>query len=123
VTGSTLFDVPDSRPPWQRPAEPAATAILRGRKHADPMWLKVALGIVRELAMTRGSFTADDVHAGLRLRPDVTTHDSRALGSVLREAAAHRWITVTDEWVQSRRPEAHARPVRRWRSLIRSDLP
>lgn len=93
-------------------------AIVRANRHAVETWKTATFGVIRHLAETCLSFTTDDVWMALQEIPDVATHEPRALGSMMREAAKSGWITPTDGYVNSQRPTCHARPVRVWRSRL-----
>ena len=85
--------------------------------HADPVWMQHALGIAHDLSLTQAAFTADDIWEKLD-DLDVETHDNRAMGAVMTEAARQGWVHRTDNTVLSRRPINHRRPVRVWTSLV-----
>ena len=89
-------------------------AIDRVDRNADPDWKEHALTVVEQLAMTRATFTTDDVWA--RLDPAFATHEPRALGAVMRKAAALGLIRATSTYENSTRVECHGRPVRVWES-------
>ncbi len=93
-------------------------AVNTAGQHADSKWWEAAMDIVHVLAEERDTFTVDDVAERLARR-NVSTHDKRALGAVLRVASRRGGaIAATGEWTKSRRPETHQRPVMVWRSLI-----
>ena len=77
--------------------------------------------IIKVLAIAYPTFTTDDVWLALQKVPDVATHEPRALGSMMRAAGKSGWIVPTDRYVNSRRPECHARPVKVWRSRFWED--
>jgi hypothetical protein len=58
-----------------------------------------------------GTITADDVQGLVELPPTV---NPTLMGATPMMFARRRWI-VADGYVRSRRPQAHARPVIRWR--------
>lgn len=97
-------------------------AIARAERHAVDEWKTVTFGIIRQLAECSPSFTTDDVWLALQKVPEVATHEPRALGSMMREAAKSGWIVPTDRYVNSQRPECHARPVKVWRSRLQGGL-
>jgi len=104
----TLFD------PVQ--AEAAADeALARVEAHADPDWKDRAYAIIFELARVRVEFTTDDVWRELG-QAGVDTHEPRALGALMRQAAADHVIAPTDRYKPSSRVVCHGRPVRIWRS-------
>ena len=94
-------------------------AIARAERHAVDGWKTATFGVIRQLAESCASFTTDDVWLALQKLPDVATHEPRALGSMMRQAAKSGWIEPTDRYVNSQRPECHARPVKVWRSRLR----
>lgn len=49
---------------------------------------------------------------------DARTHEPRALGALMREAARAGDIEATDAWALSERVACHRRPLRVWRSLL-----
>lgn len=91
----------------------ADAAIQQAEEHADGAWLVAAQAVVRHLAETRREFTTDDVWRSL-----ASTREPRALGAVMRWAAAAGLVENTHQTVPSTRPECHARPVAVWRSLL-----
>jgi hypothetical protein len=93
-------------------------AIARAERHAVDEWKTATFGVIRQLAESCQSFTTDDVWLALQKMPEVATHEPRALGSMMRQAANLGWIEPTDRYKNSARPECHARPVKVWRSRI-----
>lgn len=89
-------------------------ALGRVEANADERWKAEALAAVRHLARMLPEFTTDDVWARLG---DSYPHEPRALGAVMKTAAAAGLIEPTDRIRTSHRPECHARPVRVWRSI------
>lgn len=95
-------------------------AIDRADRHADDEWKEIALATVFDLARRLNRFTAEDVTFRMAdTHPDVTTHEPRALGAVMRRAASKRWIIATQDYTMTRRDTRNAAPVRVWASLIR----
>ena len=93
-----------------------AEAIDRVERHADSDWKRHVLDVIWGLAAFRPELTSDDVWR--LLDDDLGTHEPRALGAMLKKAAAEGWVTATDTYRPSERAACHARPVRVWRSLI-----
>jgi len=91
--------------------------IRRADEHADRDWKQAAYEAVVELAHRRQVFTTDSVH---ELIGDVSTHEKRAMGAIMRRAARDGLIEATDSYAPSDRPEAHRNPKRLWRSLVLS---
>jgi hypothetical protein len=99
-------------------SEARDAAISRVRAAASPAFLIAATRIVVELARTRDQITTDDVWVELATIGQ-TTAEPRALGAVMREMRAERFIEPTNAYVPSARVACHRRPVRVWRSLVR----
>ena len=83
--------------------------------NADSDWRTAALSIVRDLARTCQTFTTDAVWMELDAM-GFTTHEHRAMGPVMRQAAKHNWIAKTDRVVPTLRPLANRRPIAVWQS-------
>lgn len=83
-------------------------------ENADDEWFATALGIVRELAAFREPFTTDEIWFVLEARRGLVTPEPRAMGAVMRSAAANGWVRATDAYRKSVRVECHARPLRVW---------
>lgn len=108
TTEPTLFDPVE--------AQAAATeALQRAEAHADPDWKDKAREIILELARIRVEFTTDEVWGELDAA-GLETREPRALGALMREAAANHFIAPTDRYRPSRRVACHGRPIRIWRS-------
>ncbi len=109
----TLFD---------RPAARAATdeAVERVGEHADPDWKVVALYAVRRVAKRQEFLTTDHVWEALA-ETGSQTHERRALGAIMRQAATAGLIAPTSHYQPTDRPEAHRNPKRVWRSCIVED--
>lgn len=90
-------------------------AIERVTDHADSAWLALAFDAVVGLAFDRESFTTDDVWH--RLDGVNPPHEPRAMGSVMKRAQREGVIEATKDFIPTTRPQAHAAPVRVWRSL------
>ena len=92
-------------------------AVERAGAHADADWASEAYDAVVRCAKLRPAFTTDHVH--YYLTPSgARTHEKRAMGAVMRRAAAAGVIEATDQYWPSDRPEAHRNPKRVWRSLV-----
>lgn len=97
-------------------AATADQAIQTADEHADPEWRDAALAAGRRAAARLDLLTSDDVRREIQ---GASTHEPRALGAVMRALAKEGIIVATDRYVKSGRVEAHDRPMRCWRSLIR----
>jgi hypothetical protein len=94
-------------------------AIDRVEENANEQWHTEAMEGVRWLAQQSTLFTTDDVWEHLAtVVPEAKTHDNRAMGAVMRKAQKLGWISATDRYWQSKRPMAHARPIRVWKSAL-----
>lgn len=81
----------------------------RADEHADPAWQAAARAAV--LAIPIGTrFTTDRVWGRVP-----ACHEPRAIGAVIQRLAREGHIVSTEQWEQSERSEAHARPVLVWR--------
>lgn len=90
-------------------------AVARAEANANERWWMAAREEVILAAIQLPEFTTDTVWIGLNSR-GVSTHEPRALGSVMKAMAKAGIIEPTGRWEKSRRPEAHARPVMVWRA-------
>lgn len=91
------------------------TAIALVHSNAKQEWKDEADQVVRSLCQTRQFFSADDVLE----RMTTTTTDNRALGAVMQNAAKAGLCRATGQYVQSRLPQRHKRPVCLWESIPR----
>lgn len=110
VTQGDLFDQPTGR-------EAARLAIQQAADNADPDWMADAHTALRWCATHYYEFSANDVWNRMQAASS-TTHEPRAMGAVMREAAKANVIAKTDRAVPSQIPRQHHRPVAVWRSLI-----
>lgn len=84
--------------------------------NASDSWKQKADRVVRSLCASRERFTADDVLEGLDGEP---CHDHRALGAVMQNASKAGLCRSTGQYVKSRLPQRHKRPVCIWESIIK----
>lgn len=92
-------------------------AVRRVGLHADPEWVEHTLHVIWCLAVAHDEITTDDIWG--TIGEVAATHEPRALGAVMKKAAAKGWVSPTDRYRPSARPACHARPVRIWQSHIR----
>lgn len=85
--------------------------------NADQIWRNAAEAALVRCAMDLDQFTADDIWLILKDAP----REPRALGAVLRYAYKMEIIEPTETWKISDRVSSHARPLRVWKSLLRSE--
>jgi hypothetical protein len=97
----------------------AAESIARAERHADPTWLAIARRAVTHCASLGTPFSTDEIHAYLA-GYCITTHDSRALGAVMRWAVNEGLCERTGEYRKSRREACHARPVAVYRGSFQN---
>lgn len=74
-------------------------------------WLTKARWVAQELVMRHGSVTADDIHFWCPIPEGVDPH---VMGAVFQIPEL-----VADGYVQTKRPCAHARPIRRFVLAVR----
>jgi hypothetical protein len=91
----------------------------RAERHADPEWLRVMLISALEVAKRKPYFTTDDLEKWrLAHYPNHTTHEHRALGPVMIEAAKQEICEKTGDWIESNQKVCHRRPMRIWWSKV-----
>ena len=123
---STLFDVDESchcgnkfcrscNPPSAQQAK--KEAITRVGDNANSEWKIRVEKVICELAVMHHEFTTDDVWALLSDYQE-STHERRALGSMMTKAARDGVIVATERYVPSTRRESHANPKRVWRGCL-----
>lgn len=105
----SLFDAIEARKVTEQ-------AIEQVDANADPIWKSNALMALDWLSRARHKITADDVWEYLNAHRLDGPHEPAALGAIFRTAAAKGWIKQTQEFEPSKRPAAHCRPLRVWRS-------
>lgn len=88
--------------------------IDRAAMGAPPGWVERALAAVAKTSRVMDEFTTDDVrwvfdvwYEGSSYQP----RDGRAWGAVMRTAIGRGLVEKTGEYRQTRRPEAHCRPI------------
>lgn len=91
-------------------------SITRVGEHADVEWVAHILDVIYMLAVAQDEMTTDDIWQ--TVGEVAATHEPRALGACMRQAARLGYVKASDRYVPSARPACHARPVRVWRSLI-----
>lgn len=84
--------------------------IKRVEENTDQGWLDEAFAAIEYLADRQTYITADDVWPLLTSRP----HNNVAMGAVFRRAGNLGVIEPTSQFISSRRPSTHARPLRVW---------
>ena len=104
-----LFDLPAAR-------SARDIAITRGADHASSDFIERAYLAVCAVACRETEFIVDAVWTELGSVP--STHDRRAMGSVMLRAVRDRIIKPTEEFRASAQRQCHANPRRVWRSLV-----
>jgi hypothetical protein len=90
-------------------------AIERVERNASPDFLDFARTIALRIASAHPTgFTTDAIWEVLDAS-GIKTPEPRALGSVMKRLADEGLIRKTGEYVDSIRPQAHARPIPIWR--------
>jgi hypothetical protein len=92
-------------------------AIQRVDEHAAPAWKDVAYAAVAHLSSVLPEFTTDEVWYAIANSDDVTTHELRAMGAVMRRAQRAGLIEPTDRYMASTRAVCHSAPKRIWRAV------
>lgn len=94
--------------------------MTRASEHAGDGWYAKALAAVHAVCLRLAEFTSDDVW--MQLEKDgvsmLAEKRKRAMGSVMRDAAARGWCTKTDRTRPTLHAKAHRRPVAIWNSRL-----
>lgn len=94
-------------------------AIKRVGDNAQRAFMTCALISVKTVARIVPEFTTDEVVAHMvRAFPEVTTHEPRAWGAVMRQAVKEGWIANTHRVRASEMVSNHRRPKAIWASRI-----
>lgn len=93
-------------------------AIQRVEQHADNAWLDVAMKALRTVAACKPTFTSDDVWAEIDRQSFATTHEHRAMGSVMVAGRKLGIIVPTDRFISTTKASQHRQPIRVWKSLV-----
>ena len=105
--------------PWEA-IEAKKEGMERVDKHASEAWKKLMYRLIVTAARTKPQFTSDDIFDlffMLGERPE--THDYRALGPVMREAAKNNiCVKANVAPINSSRRSLHASPRTVWISLL-----
>ena len=99
-----------------RSAQARDEAMVRVERNAHEEWKDVALEAVYQAALVNGKFIVDEVWR--YMPPDVSTHELRAMGAVMKKAAKAGWIIGTGEYEPSAKVSTHKGLRHVWRSLI-----
>ena len=93
-------------------------AINRVEANANAEWRVAAYKACCLCAQQWIELSTDDVWELMdALFPDCQTHEPRAMGAIMRQAARAGKIEASGEYFKSRRPQCHGRPVAIWDSL------
>ncbi|TWT37013.1 hypothetical protein KOR34_19590 [Posidoniimonas corsicana] len=98
----------DQRPPEGERRKDAALLLLEARRES---YVRQARRVLLEILLRDGIATMDDVRAAVELPDGVNPKLFGAVPTVLARAGVIR----RDDWVPTRRAEAHARRLTRWR--------
>jgi len=88
-------------------------AMERVELHADEDWKMAAEVAVRLVARRGRPFTTDEV-VELLTQSNVTTHDLRALGPIMRNALREGLVEESGLWRKSSLVSCHRRPKAVW---------
>lgn len=90
--------------------------IEEGEANADEIWKAAARDAIHYVARRQYELTSEDVLDAIEI--DITTHDARALGGLMRTAQAQGLITPTMSFRKATRASRHSAPIRVWRSEV-----
>lgn len=88
-------------------------AIARAEAAANEEWKRAARRVVEAIIERGREFTSDLVQDVLAEMP-VSTHDTRALGGIMREYARAGHIRATGRFEKSKRAVCHQNPKQVW---------
>jgi hypothetical protein len=101
--------------------ETVPQVLARVELHASSEWKQCYKHALSVVCGTRRFFTADDVADVMKeMYPDVTTHDKRAAGAMLKNAARDGWCKKTGRYLTCTRENQHACPKAEWESIPQS---
>ena len=94
-------------------------AINRADEHANKDWVRAALQAGETLAYRFERLTTDDIWFEMEdSHPDLSTHEPRAMGGVMRQLKSRGTIRPSTLYVKSERLSRHGAPIRVWMSRI-----
>jgi hypothetical protein len=94
-------------------------AIERGYSAANSEWKTQALQCVEKLARVHKEFVSYDVFLATK-QVSSSTHDLRAIGGLIREAARRGWIAQSGRYAKNK--NRHGSPCPIWKSLLYQDI-
>jgi len=94
-----------------------ANGMAMAWESASPQFREAALQVLKSVARRQPELSVNDLWDGLEML-GITTHENRASGPAMREAACKGWIECTDRTIKTSRPSRHKGDVRVWRSLL-----
>jgi hypothetical protein len=96
-------------------------AVRRADRNANPEFIELAYRAGCHLAKSGRIFTSADIRDLLeRDKPEIKTHDDRALGPVMRRLRVDGVIEPTGDYSTQARKRNHCRPLREWRGKCTS---
>lgn len=100
----------------------ADAAIDQVREHANQNWFRTAVMAGEDIAFNNDTFTTDDIWDVMDSdHKELSTHDPRAMGAVMRVLKGMGVCRTTTLFMQSRRPSRHGAPIRVWSSRTGRD--
>jgi hypothetical protein len=110
-------DPPDDLFGWREGKRRKEASMADVEAHADEDWKAAALLAAKHTAEDLPYLTSDDVWA--LIPKTVKTHEPRALGPIMRDAAKAGWIEKAElPGRNSNRPTLHSSPRTVWKSLL-----
>lgn len=93
-------------------------ALVKVEQGVGSEWWKKAMRVLKQVCLQRKEFTTDILHVALSLANVGAPREPRVIGALMRRAKQLRWCFPTERTRKSKRPEAHSRDLRVWRSKL-----
>lgn len=94
-------------------------AMKRSEDHADQVWKDIAMRKLRFLCERRAFITVDDLIEAMG-EMFAKTHNLKAAGPMMKNAAKNGWLKKADRVVTCSRPERNGGNVAVWESLLKT---
>ncbi|MGO9073861.1 MAG: hypothetical protein ACLQEI_06835 [Terriglobales bacterium] len=99
----------------------AQIGMAQADENAKEEWKRIIDGLILNVALAKREFTVDDVIAKFeKIQPPLPqTHKLCAIGPrMVRVSKELKYMTATNEWARSARPEKNGNLHRVWRSNL-----